>query len=136
MMDKSPFFLRPYHTKEEDKNTLDKEMKRLCYLGILKEGFSAYSSPVMLISRKATTDKRVMTDFRYLNMCIVKNNLPYQLLKDTFTLLGSSFCEVLSGLDLKDAVHSLRLIENSKRYCGILPTLAAHHICIRGCLWV
>ena len=23
------------------------QMKRLCYLGILKEGFSAYSSPVM-----------------------------------------------------------------------------------------
>ena len=38
--DKTPFFVRPHHAKEEDKNTLDKEMKRLCYLGILKEGFS------------------------------------------------------------------------------------------------
>ena len=37
--DKSPFFIRPYHVKEEDKNILDIEMKRLCYLGILKEGF-------------------------------------------------------------------------------------------------
>ena len=37
--DKSPFFIRPYHIKEEDKKILDKEMKRLCYLGILKEGF-------------------------------------------------------------------------------------------------
>ena len=27
-------------------------------MGILKEGFSAYSSPVMLISRKLTQDKR------------------------------------------------------------------------------
>ena len=44
--DKTPFFIRPYHSKEEDKHTLDKEMKRLCYLGILKEGFLAYSSPV------------------------------------------------------------------------------------------
>ena len=42
--DKSPFFIRPYHIKEEDKTILDKEMKRLCYLGIYKEGFSAYSS--------------------------------------------------------------------------------------------
>ena len=25
--DKSPFFIRPYHVKEEDKNILDKEMK-------------------------------------------------------------------------------------------------------------
>ena len=50
--DKSPFFIQPFHGKEEDKSILNKEMKRLCYLGILKEGFSAYSSPVMLISRK------------------------------------------------------------------------------------
>ena len=33
--DKSPFFIRVYHIKGEDKNILNKEMKRLCYLGIL-----------------------------------------------------------------------------------------------------
>ena len=48
--DNSPFFIKPFHAKEEDKAILDKEMKWLCYLGILKEGFSAYSSLVMLIS--------------------------------------------------------------------------------------
>ena len=37
--DKTPFFIRPYHVREEDKRILDKEMKRLCYLGILKEDF-------------------------------------------------------------------------------------------------
>ena len=53
VMDNSPFFIQPYHVKEEDRMAvLDKEMRRLCYLGILKEGFSAYSSPVMLISRR------------------------------------------------------------------------------------
>ena len=121
MTGKIPFFIRPFHAKEEDKTTLDKEMKRLCYLGILKEGFSAYSSLVMLISRKMTKDKRVVTDFRHLNMQIERNNLAYPLLKDTFALLGSSQCEVMSVLDLKDAFHSLRLTENSKKYCGILP---------------
>ena len=70
--DKSPFFIRPYHVREEDKAFIDKKMKRLCYLGILKEGFSAYSSPVMLISRKLTKDKRVVTDFRLLNVRIAK----------------------------------------------------------------
>ena len=50
--DKSPFFIRPFHANEEDKVIFDKEIKWLCYLGILKEGFSTYSSPVMLISRK------------------------------------------------------------------------------------
>ena len=77
--EKLPFFIRPFHANEEDKVILDKEMKQLCYLGILKEGFSAYFSPVMLISRKMTKDKRVVTDFRHLNMHIAKNNLTYPL---------------------------------------------------------
>ena len=57
--DKSPFFIRLYHVKEENKKILDKEMKRLFYLGILKEGFSAYSNPVMLISRKLPRIKQL-----------------------------------------------------------------------------
>ena len=61
--DKSPFFIRLYHVREEDNKVIDKEMKCLCYLGILKEGFSPYSSPVMLISSKLMQDKRVVTDF-------------------------------------------------------------------------
>ena len=108
-------------------------MKRLCYLGILKEGFSAYSSPVMLISTKLAKDKRVVTDdFRHINMHIMKNNLAYPLLKDTFAFLGSSQCEVMSVLDLKDAFHSLRLTENSKKYYGILPYFgSASYLCQR-----
>ena len=60
----------------------------------------------MLISRKLTKDKRVVTDFRHLNVRIAKNNLAYLLVRDTFSMLGNSKCEVLSVLDLKDASHS------------------------------
>ena len=119
--DKSPFHIRPYHVREEDKKVIDKKMKHLCCLGILKEGFWLYLSPVMLISQKVMQDKRVVTDFRHLNVRIVKNNLAYPLVMDTFSVLGNSKCEVLSVLDLKDAFHSLQLSEDSKRYCGILP---------------
>ena len=44
VMDKSPFFITPYHVWEEDNKVIDKEMKHLCYLGILKEAFSPHSS--------------------------------------------------------------------------------------------
>ena len=36
-------------------------------------------------------------------------------------MLGSSKCEVMSVLDLKDTFHSLQLTENLKKFCGILP---------------
>ena len=93
-------------------------MKHLSYLGILKGGVLAYSRPVMFISRQLTQDKRVVTGFRHLNVKIAKNNLAYPLLKDTFSVLRSSQCEVLPVLDLKDAFHSLRLSESSSKYCN------------------
>ena len=53
-------------------------------------------------------------------MWIAKNNLAYPLLKDTFQLLGSTKCKVMSVLDLKNAFHSIRLTENSEKHCAIL----------------
>ena len=119
--DKSPFSIRLYHVREEDMKVTDKEMKCLCYLGILKERFSPYSSPVMLISPKLMQDKKVVTDFRHLNIRTAKNNLACRLVRDTFLILGNSKCEVLSVLGLKDAFHLLRLLEEAKKYCSILP---------------
>ena len=55
----------------------------------------------MLISRKLTKDKRVVTDFRNLNVRIARNNLEYPLVRDMFSVLGCSKCEVLSVLYLK-----------------------------------
>ena len=121
VMNKSPFFIRPYSMKKEDKALINYGMNCLCYLGILKEGFSAYSSQIMLISRKLTKDKRVVTDSRHLNVRIAKNNSGISITQGYIFRLGSSKCEVLSMLDLKDAFHSLRLSEHSKKYCGILP---------------
>ena len=84
-------------------------MRCLCYLGILKEGFSPNSCLVMLISRKMAQDKRVVTDVMHLNVRIAKINLACPLVRDTFSVLSNSKCEVLSVLGLKDEFHSLRL---------------------------
>ena len=80
-------------------------------------------------------DKRVVTDFRHLNVRIAKNDLAYPLVRDTFYVLGNLKCDVLSVLDLKDAFLSLRLLEDSKRYCSILPYFGStSYIYIKECL--
>ena len=76
-------------------------------------------------SRKLTKDKRIVADFRHLIVRIAKNNLAYPLLKDTFSVLRNSKCEVLLVLDLKDAFHSLRVSEKSNKFCGIFPYFAS-----------
>ena len=65
--DRSPFFIRPYHVEEEDKTLIDKNGVFVLF-SILRKKFLVYSSPVMLISRKLMQDKRVVTNFRCLNI--------------------------------------------------------------------
>ena len=89
-------------------------------MGPPKEGFLAFLSPVILISRTLTQDKRCVSNFRYINARIAKTNLVFPFVRYTFFSLGCSKCEVLSVVDLKDVFHSLRLAEGSKKYCWIL----------------
>ena len=93
-------------------------MKRLCYLGILKEGFWAYFSPLMLTSGKVPRDKRVVTNFRHLNIRIAKNSIAYPLLKDTFSGLGSSRCKVLSVSSIfQSYINAILDCLQSRKYC-------------------
>ena len=94
----------------------------LCYLGILKEGFSPYSSLVMLISQKMTQDKGVVTDFRHLHIRIAKDNLAYLSVRDTFLVLGNSKCERSFTIGLKRCIlltKTFRRFEKILQYITI-----------------
>ena len=82
---------------------------------------SSYSSPIMLIPRKLSGIPRIVTDFRHLNSRLVTLQPSIPLVRDAIKILGASGCEVLSLADLRDAYHTLRLSEKSKKYCGITP---------------
>ena len=104
-------------------------MKRLCYLGLWKEGFSPYSNPVMLISRKLAKGKRVVTDFKHLNVRRAKNNLAYPLMKDAFSVLGSSKCEVLSNSRFKRCIPLIMTVRKFQEILQVYSLiLVAHHI--------
>ena len=121
VIDESPFFVRPFPLSESDKPFMDKQMERLVSLGILSKNSTSHTSPVMLITRKFTKDKRPVVDFRLLNTRILRRNTSIPLMSDVLSILGNSECEVVSCVDIKDAYHSVRLTEKSKEYCGILP---------------
>ena len=121
VIDESPFFVRPFPLSETDKPFMDKQMERLVSLGILTKNSTSHTSPVMLITRKLTNDKRPVVDFRLLNTRILKRNTSIPLVSDVLSILGNSECEVVSCVDIKDAYHSIKLTEKSKEYCGILP---------------
>ena len=121
VIDDSPFFVRPFPISESDKPFMDDQMERLVSLGILSKNSTSHTSPVMLITRKLTKDKRPVVDFRLLNTRILRRNTSIPLMSDVLSILGNSECEVVSCVDIKDDYHSIRLTEKSKEYCGILP---------------
>ena len=86
--DDTPFYIRPYPTTDRDKEIIDQELTKLVKLGILKEGHQSYTSQVLLIAKKDSQDKRVVTDFRHLNRRIKRINHPFPLFHDTLKKTG------------------------------------------------
>ena len=79
MLDRKPFFIRPFSVKENIKPKIDKEMEKLTILGILKKGLSGYSSPAMPIPRKNSDIPCIVADFRYLNTKLLQLNMSFSI---------------------------------------------------------
>ena len=52
LKDETPFFVRPYPMREEQKKVIQKEMDRLEHLGIIHKGLTSYNSLVVLVKWK------------------------------------------------------------------------------------
>ena len=74
LKDETPFFVRPYPMREEQKKVIQKEMDRLEHLGIIHKGLTSYSSLVVLVKQKNQNLYRVCSDICILNEKLVKSN--------------------------------------------------------------
>ena len=121
LKDETPFFVRPYPMREEQKKVIQKEMDRLEHLGIIHKGLTGYSSPVVLVKQKNQNLYQVCSDFCILNEKLVKINHAFPLVRDCIEQLGRKKCHYLSMIDLRDAFHTLRLALSSQKNCSITP---------------
>ena len=133
LKDETPFFVRPYPMREEQKKVIQKEMDRLKHLGIIWKGLTGYSSPVVLVKWKNQNLYRVCSDFCILNEKLVKINHTFPLVRDGIEQLGRKKCHYLSTIDLRNAFHTLQLALFSQKYCGITPYYGSptyHYLCM------
>ena len=121
LKDETPFLVRPYPMREEQKKVIQKEMDRLKHLDIIHKGLTGYSSPVVLVKWKNQNLYRVCSDFYILNEKLVKINHAFPLVRDCIEQLGRKKCHYLSTIDLRDTFHTFRLALSSQKYCGITP---------------
>ena len=133
LKDETPFFVRPYPMREEQKKVIQKAMDRLKHLGIIHKELTGYSSPVVVVKWKNQNLYRVCSDFCILNEKLVKINHAFPLVRDCIEQLGRKKCHYLSTIDLRDAFHTLRLALSSQKYCGITPYYGSptyHYLCV------
>ena len=133
LKDETPFFVRPYPMREEQKKVIQKEMDRLKHLGIIWKGLTGYSSLVVLVKQKNQSLYQVCSDFCILNEKLVKINHAFPLVRDCIEQLGRKKCHYLSTIDLRDAFHTLRLALSSQKYCSIIPYYGSptyHYLCM------
>ena len=107
LKDETPFFVRPYPMREEQKKVIQKEMDRLEHLGIIHKGLTSYSSLVVLVKWKNQNLYRVCSNFHILNEKLVKINHAFPLVRDCIEQLDRKKCHYLSMIDLRDASHTL-----------------------------
>ena len=133
LRDETPFFVRPYPMREEQKKVIQKEMDRLEHLGIIHKGLTGYSSPVVLVKQKNQNLYHVCSDICILNEKSVKINHAFPLGRDCIEQLGRKICHYLSTIDLRDAFHTLRLALSSQKDCSITPYYGSptyHYLCM------
>ena len=68
--------------REEQKKVIQKEVDRLEHLGIIQNGSTSCSSPVVLVKWKNQNLYRVCSDFCILNEKLVKINHAFPLVRD------------------------------------------------------
>ena len=114
----TPHSQRYYPMPRIHKETLKKEIKRLCKLGVLERvQESEWGSPTFIIPKKNGT-VRFISDFRKLNTKLKRKPYPLPRISDTLqNLEGFTFA---SSLDLNMGYYHIELSEEASDMCTII----------------
>ena len=116
--DAKPYHGRPYPIPHIHLDTLKKEIKRLCQIGVLKkQPQSEWASPTYIVAKKQGTP-RVLSDFREVNKRIKRN--PYPIPKISSVLQEMEGFTYATQLDLNMGYYTIRLDPDAQKICTII----------------
>ena len=115
--------MKPYHGKaypvpKAYKETLMKEVNRLCEIGVLKwQASSEWASPSFIIPKKDGTI-RTVSDFREVNKRLIRKPFPIPKISTVLQELeGFTFA---TALDLNMGYYNIRLDSDTSKICTII----------------
>jgi hypothetical protein len=122
--DAKPYHGRPFPVPHVHKDTIKKEVARLCEIGVLKQIHeSEWASPSFIIPKKSKDGKgpgtvRFLSDLRELNKRVIRK--PYPLPKISTVLQELEGFQYATALDLNMGYYTLRLDLATQEICTII----------------
>ena len=106
-----PIKQRPYRHGPVQEAEIEKQVKELKDHGLIREGYGAWSSPVVLVKKKDGS-WRFCVDYHKLNEVTTKDAYPLPRIDDSLDALGGS--RLFSTLDLTSGYWQVELDESAK----------------------
>ena len=103
-----PVNVRPYRYAPTQKTEIEKQLKEMLQLGIIRPSIRPYTSPVLLVKKKDGT-WHFCVDYRHLNAVTVKNKHPLPIVDELIDeLTGARW---FSKLDFRSGYHQICISE-------------------------
>ena len=106
-----PLKQRPYRHGPVQEKEIERQVQELRAQGLIREGYGAWSSPVVLVQKKDGS-WRFCVDYRKLNDSTHKDAYPLPRIDDSLDALGGS--KYFSTLDLTSGYWQVELEESAK----------------------
>ena len=93
---------------------IDQHVAQMLTDDIIQPSISPWSSPVVLVKKKDTSETRFCVDYRKLNKVTIKDSFPIPNIEEILDSLGNM--KFFSTLDLRIGFHQVAMDEKSKQY--------------------
>ena len=113
-----PVFRKPYRLPFSQKSEIKKQVQKMIDDGLVEESTSEWSSPVLLVPKKQSSDGtknyRLVLDYRLLNKELIVDRFPLPNIENILDSLGGA--KYFSVLDLAQGYYQYELNPASRPY--------------------